>query len=302
MNPLVRKYLRSLFYHSLKQATNLRALFPGSSMRVPILVYHRVCPLHFTKQIPYANVYPDEFEKQIDYLRTNYQVITLGEYFRRVGSNQLHGDEVCVTFDDGFRDNYLYAFPILKHYGVAASFFLVTKYIGSVDLFPWVCLDEGGKADFEANRGSWLSMSWDEVGEMAASGMEFGTHSHTHRTSLSQMTEEEAANEIRNCTELFKERTGQTPAFFCFPHGTRRDYNRAHVNLLKSMGYKGALTTNIGRNLHSQDPYELNRLIIYEEDSFGEFKKKVRGAYDFVSTLQKGWLRVAGAAKYQDFK
>jgi peptidoglycan/xylan/chitin deacetylase (PgdA/CDA1 family) len=265
-------------------------------------VYHRVCPLYFKKQIPYANVYPEEFERQIDYLRSNYQAITLAEFLRRSNMKEIKGDEVCITFDDGFRDNYLYAFPILKRYEVPASFFLVTKYIGTGKLFPWVHLDNGGESHFRMQPEGWLPLTWDDVGEMAHSGMEFGTHTHTHRDSLTKMPEDEAPLEIRTCTELFKEKMGYTPTFFCFPHGTRRDYNLTHVNMLRSLGYLGGLTTNIGRNGLSQDPYELKRLIIYEEDPLWEFKKKVHGAYDFVGTLQKGWLSFAGASKYQDFK
>ncbi|MFN8009003.1 MAG: polysaccharide deacetylase family protein [Terriglobia bacterium] len=265
-------------------------------------MYHRVCPLFFDKQIPYANVYPEEFEKQIAFIAEKHEGVTVTEFLRRRSAGELTGNEICITFDDGFRDNYLFAFPILRKYGVPANFFLVTKYIGSDELFPWVPLDEGGKSDFSRHRENWIPMNWENVKEMMESGMEFGTHTHTHSHSLSELSLDVATQELKDCTALFKARTGLDPKVFCFPHGTTLDYNREHIEMIKSLGYQAALTTNIGRNSSSQDPFELKRLIVYEEDSLQEVKKKAQGAYDFVGTLQKGWLWIAGAKKYSDYE
>jgi peptidoglycan/xylan/chitin deacetylase (PgdA/CDA1 family) len=262
---------------------------------VPILVYHRVCPLYYKKEIIYANVYPEEFNKQMKYLMNHFEVITVSEYLERRSSNGLKGRELCITFDDGFKDNYLYAFPILKKYRLRATFFLTTGYIGSDTLFDWMHLDRGGKEDIVRNRQRWLPLSWEEVREMIEWGMEFGTHTHTHRDSLSRMAADEAEREIDESTRHFREKTGIEPQLFSYPHGTFKDYNTSHINILKAFNYRAALTTSIGRNGPCQDPYELKRIIVYETDSLREFRKKVTGAYDIAGSLQKLWLSVAGS-------
>jgi peptidoglycan/xylan/chitin deacetylase (PgdA/CDA1 family) len=294
MNPAARKKLRSISYATLKLITNASYLLPGDANKVPILVYHRTCPLYYRKEKAYANVYPKEFDRQAAYLKEHFEVVTVSEYLKRVASNNLAGREICITFDDGFKDNYLYAFPILRKHGLRATFFLTTKYIGADTLFPWMPLDRGAKADMLNNRERWLPLSWEEVKEMIEHGMEFGTHTHTHRASLSKMNAEEVKREIRQSTEAFIEHTGIHPEFFSYPHGTFKDYDESHIRILRLFDYKAALTTHIGRNGRSQNPYELKRIIVYEEDSFREFKKKVHGAYDITAILQKIWLNIAG--------
>jgi len=290
--------LREIAYSTLKLVTNVTYLFPSSRRKTPILVYHRVCPLYHKKKIPYANVYPEEFEMQMRYLKENFSVITVSEYLQKVQGRRIGGNEICITFDDGFRDNYIYAFPVLRRYGIKATFFLTTKYIGTDILFPWMSLDRGAKDDILTHRERWIPLSWEEVREMMGYGMEFGTHTHTHRVSLTKMDIHEARKEIEESTKLFIERLDTNPELFSYPHGTSKDYNNNHIEILKSCKYKAALTTNSGRNEISQDPYELKRIIIYEEDSFWEFKKKVHGAYDIAEKLQKVWLNTVGSKPY----
>jgi len=295
VNQKIRKKLRAISYNFIKLATNFSYFIPAKNKKIPILVYHRVCPLKYKKEVPYANVLPEQFDFQMNYLKNNFKIITVSEYLKKIQNNLILGNEACITFDDGYKDNYIYAFPILRKYFLRATFFLTTKYIGENTPFPWIIIDKGGKEDIYANRERWLPLSWNEVKEMMKYGMEFGTHTHTHRDSLSNMDKKEIEWEIKECTRIFKEKTGVYPELFSYPHGTFKDYNKTHIKLLKLYNYKGALTTNAGRNSVEQNPYELKRIIIYEEDSLWEFKKKVNGAYDIAGVLQKIWLKIAGA-------
>jgi len=295
MNKRLRKVLRELLYNGLKGVTELSYLLPKGRGNTPALVYHRVAPLRYRKAFSYANVFPENFDKQMAFLSDNFKTLTVSSFLDRARQGKISGDEVCVTFDDGFRDNYIYALPILKKYGVKATFFLATAAIGTERVFPWMAIDEGAKRDMAENLNRWLPLSWDEVREMREEGMEFGTHTHTHSRSLSRMSDEEAWKELRESTRLFADKLGFPPEVFSYPHGTSKDYNSAHVNMLKSLNYRGALATNIGRNALDQDLFHLKRLIVYEEDSLREVKKKVYGAYDVVEGMQRIWLRFAGS-------
>jgi peptidoglycan/xylan/chitin deacetylase (PgdA/CDA1 family) len=294
MNPRLRKTLRNVAHGMVRGLTSLTAPFLGGRGKVPILAYHRVCPLRYRKDMVYANVYPAEFERQMAYVKGRFDAITLTEYVRRAAAGAITGDELCITFDDGFRDNYLYALPILRTYRLTATFFLVTRYIGAPHLFPWMKIDDNGKRDAAAHPSRWLPLTWDEVREMMDYGMEFGTHTHTHRASLSRMTQEEAEREIRDCTACYREHIGTDPHLFSFPHGTTRDFDESHIRILTAEGYRAAVTTSAGRNEPEQELFRLKRLIVYENDTLREFRKKVHGAYDVTGSLQQLWLRVVG--------
>jgi len=293
MKKVLRQQIRLFAYHSLKLLSNFYYQ-KSSDIKIPIIVYHRVCPLYFKKNTVYANVYPEEFDKQMKYISENFEPITMYEFINRRKNNNLTGKEICITFDDGFKDNYLFAFPILKKYNLKATIFIVTKYIGSDKTFPWLKFDNGAINDLKINFNRWLPLSWNEIEEMMQYGIELGPHSHTHRTSLSKMTYNEAKDEIFNSTKIISDKLGYQPYVFCFPHGTTKDYNNQHINFLKLLGYKAAVTTMQGRNDMDVNPFELKRLIIYEEDTLNEFKKKVHGQYDFIGSLQKLWLNIFG--------
>ena len=77
-----------------------------------------------------------DFEKQIVHLVKNYKVISLDEIVERVKNKRSLRRCVAITFDDGFRDNYENAYPILRKYNVPAAIFLTTGYIDS-GTAPW---------------------------------------------------------------------------------------------------------------------------------------------------------------------
>jgi len=105
---------------------------------VPVLLYHRVNKgeedFSFISSV---RVSVKNFEKQIEYISQEFKAIHLRDIYNYI----LHGKKlpknaIAITFDDGYKDNYTYAFPILKHYGIPATFFLITGYINSRKI-PW---------------------------------------------------------------------------------------------------------------------------------------------------------------------
>lgn len=102
--------------------------------QVAIVMYHRVSP----ESHPWlgAALKPADFEKQIAYLRRVTEVMPLDSLVSRIMQGQsLPPKAVSITFDDGFKDNYTFAYPILRKYNLPATTFLTTGYIGSSDTF-----------------------------------------------------------------------------------------------------------------------------------------------------------------------
>lgn len=103
-----------------------------SHSRVAIVTYHRVSP----KSSPWlpASVEPEDFEKEIHYLHRVAEVVPLEWLVNQLCKKKLFpGVTVCVTLDDGYQDNYRFAYPILRKYGIPATIFLTTGYVGN----PW---------------------------------------------------------------------------------------------------------------------------------------------------------------------
>jgi peptidoglycan/xylan/chitin deacetylase (PgdA/CDA1 family) len=78
----------------------------------------------------------EQFDSQIAFFKRRFHMSTLGEVFAMIGGNAPRGTSVLITFDDGYRDNYTLAFPILRAHGVQGVFFLPTAFIGTGKL-PW---------------------------------------------------------------------------------------------------------------------------------------------------------------------
>ena len=116
----------------LKKSANGDLGFPFVKRRrsasVQILVYHRV-------NDEYDAIFPGVptrvFAEQMQYVAEHYSVCSLSEAVQRIRSNDLPANLVTITFDDGYRDNYLNAFPVLKRLSIPATIFLATDAIGS---------------------------------------------------------------------------------------------------------------------------------------------------------------------------
>ena len=104
-----------------------------------IFLYHRVCPEEERALV--ANVSPEEFEKQMIHLKKYFRFFSLEELVEIInepdGKIRQLGNIAVVTFDDGYKDNYVYAYPILNKYKIPATIFLPYDYIGQEDLFWW---------------------------------------------------------------------------------------------------------------------------------------------------------------------
>lgn len=100
-----------------------------SKTRLNILLYHRVLD-------KYDLLRPSEpdihwFDKQMRWVKRVFNVLDLADALKKLQANQLPPRAICITFDDGYKDNYQNALPILEKHGLTATFFIATGYLNN---------------------------------------------------------------------------------------------------------------------------------------------------------------------------
>ncbi len=230
--------------------------FQDTRMQVPILMYHYVSvPPPGSDAIRHdLSVTPVQFEAHLAYLRqAGYETVPLARLaYILTGQAPRPDKPIVLTFDDGYRDNYEYAFPLLHQYGYSGTFFPVTLPI-------------------DQNHPSYLT--WDMVAEMHRAGMEFGSHSYRH-SDLSGRDADFLVYEILGSKEAIEARIGEPVLFFSYPAGRYDDFT---IQVLESAHFWGAVTTEWGVEQSFNDRFELVRLRVRGSDTAAHLAEKLNG-------------------------
>ena len=220
------------------------------TLKVPILMYHYISvpPEDADKYRTDLSIAPDAFREQMAYLADNgFETVDLYDLSLAItGKRDLPEKPIIITMDDGYRDNFENAFPILQEFGLSATFFILTQPI---------------------DNGNEIYMSWEMVEEMANAGMRIEPHSKTH-ADLSSREREYVVYEILGSQETIAAHTGQTPRFFCYPGGR---YDETTIEVVSDLDFWGAVTT-AGGEWHGYDNrYEWSRLRMRNTTTLAEF-------------------------------
>jgi peptidoglycan/xylan/chitin deacetylase (PgdA/CDA1 family) len=249
--------------------------YPASGPSLRILTYHRVNDNHPGDRL---SVHPLSFEAQMAYLAENYAVVPLSDAIDELRAESLsHHRAVAVTFDDGYRDNFDIALPIMERNGVSATFFLVSELIGSSRRI----------ARYDPCCDSDQNLDWSQVRELAARGHTLGGHGRTHR-ELPSLTREEARREIEGCRTDIERKSGHRPRIFCYPRGSESPSVR---ELVASAGYDASCTVYPGANRFGCDFLALRRTEISGADDLEDFQLKLEGRFDRLHQLTQALQR-----------
>ena len=273
-----------------------RSLFdPG----LPILMYHSVSDDPESALSPYYRTVtsPRMFAVQMALLRAEgYRVVTLSEGLAMLADQaaKAEGPEqsakgrphppasnpVVLTFDDGFRDFLINAFPILQRHGFSATVYLPTAFIGD----DRSVLSNIDRRTFKARE----CLTWSEVAELHQAGIEFGSHT-VHHPRLVDLEWPEIENELRESKRAIEEHLGAATCAFAYPYAfpqAEKRFAKHFRDVLASSGYQSCVTTAIGRARVPVDPLCLPRLPMNGADDPALLEAKLTGAYDWLALPQ----------------
>ncbi|MFA6599670.1 MAG: glycosyltransferase [Candidatus Omnitrophota bacterium] len=234
--------------------------------RLLILLYHSVHP---AKQND-MNVLPAEFERHLDFLKQKYDIISLERAVELLKEGKaIPKPTVVITFDDGYRDNYQYAFRLLKAKKLPAAFFLLADE--SPGQRRTKHLDQAGFGDETA------LLSWAEAGEMAGAGMLIGSHGNSH-TRLGELEAGPVRDEMVSSKNLLESKLSSSVRYFSYPYGTREDFGDRERTLAQEAGYEAACSKIYGTNGPESDLFSLKRIGIESSDTLFTLRAKLNGA------------------------
>src|SRR5689334_6497898 len=224
----------------------------ADSLRVPILVYHSVMPHHpgQTAEQRVLSVDDSVFVAQMRYLVDGgYHVVPFAALVDALeGRDTLPARAVVITFDDGWENQYLHAFPILRRFGLTATFFVFTTPIGTDRKL----------------------MTWEQLRALQAAGMTVGSHTRTHPI----LPDYHAAlhNEVAMSRADIAQHLGRAPDFFAYPFGA---WDAQSAAWARTAGYRAARTYRGGAWNAPSDLYHLRAVPV--TDNMQAFERAVSG-------------------------
>ena len=301
------------FAHALLKYSGVTgAALRWQARRLPILMYHGLCPDEWAGEpwMPSYFTTVGRFTEQMRFLRERLFPMELVEAIRALQANRLPRHAVAVTFDDGYANNVTLAGPVLRDLGMPATVFVATGHLATGRLYnhdrlrlirQWqrqageapVALDLRASTVLVANRT--LDPLWEAVGGRLTSRqteslrpmtwaeltgappvLHFGGHTINHAI-LSRETDADAEREIAESVEELRARLRLPAAAFAYPNGQPADYTEREARVLRRLDVPCAVTTSAGRNDSDTSIFHLRRFPITLGHDRAAFESELSG-------------------------
>jgi len=271
-------------------------LCQSNGVQIPILMYHSISNHVDNHLHPYYRTVttPARFEQQMNFLsKEGYQAVTLSEAVRLLQEISLRNNlgfekeaslktfnsqhpMVVITFDDGLRDFYTTAFPILEKFSFKATVFVTTALINKNFLTGIECLRT------------------EEIRELAEKGIEFGSHTVNH-PQLKNLSTDNILHELSFSKSTMESLVNSPVTLFSYPYKFPEE-NQKFINKLEScmvsVGYSTVVTTIIGTFRMGDNLFFLKRLPVNECDDTRLLQAKLEGNYNWLHIAQLAYKKL----------
>lgn len=253
---LLIKRLALLFIALCLFIITLFSIFIAPNRTLPILMYHSITSARYKNSA--LTLPQDIFKKQMEYLsKHDYYVASLKDVARMMREGKdIPRNWVVLTFDDGFRDFYDNAYPILKKHRFNATAFVDVDCLGK----------------------SQNSLNWKEVEQLAQEDLiDIGAHSLSHRI-LPLLAPEEAKKEVFHSKLIIEEKLKEPVISFAYPYGAVDDSIK---EMVKEAGYEAAVGTAYQRGqFKNNDIHILKRVFVSRLSMYPfAFRSMISGYY-----------------------
>jgi len=213
-----------------------------------VVAFHRVNAVPDTSGL---SISPEAFEGFCCFFRRHFHVIPLRTFVERLERRESVKGLLAITFDDAYRDNFLRAAPILEQYGLPATFFVVSQWMGSDVVPAW---DHDHRV-----RHPW--MTWDEVRSLRRRGFDIGAHTRTH-VDLGRVNGSVAREEITGARRELEAQLGEPVDLFAYPYGGALNMMDSNRELVRAAGFRCCCSCHGGLAAPDTDPFRLRRMVV----------------------------------------
>ena len=247
--PAGRRAIKNVFYsgytHGMR-AIPRRLLAATHRQRVVVFCYHRVND----DMRDSLTVGVEQFDEQMDLLARLYPVVSIEDVVDGTFERDTSRPAVAVTFDDGYRDNWELAVPILARHRIPAAFFVSTGMIGT---------DRAFEHDLTRLGHGLPTMDWENLTRIQEMGFTIGAHTVTH-INCARVDAETLRRELTESRDTLRGRLGIERPIFAYPFGKREDITREGLAMVRELGYRGMLSAYGGANEGPIDPFGVLRI------------------------------------------
>ncbi|KZL89993.1 polysaccharide deacetylase family protein [Clostridium magnum] len=250
------KSVKEVYLNNVKYNNTIKEReFKGENLKyndksVPVLMYHSI---DYEKGNE-LRVPKGAFREQMSYLKQNgYTTLTLDElYDFFINNKPVPNKSIVITFDDGYKDNFENAYPVLKEFGFNATIFIITSTV-------------------DANKNYLTSP---QIKELEENGIDIESHTVKHE-QLDKLTYAEQLTTLKNSREYIEKLLGKQKKYTAYPFGK---WNDDTIKAVKEAGYSMVFTTESGWGNKSQGIYELHRVYVSANCNLKEFERRITDA------------------------
>lgn len=215
--------------------------------RAVVLYYHRI------GSTDVLTTSTEEFSRQLHYFKNRYECISLAELCSRLREGQaFRRRSIVITFDDGYRDNFTRAAPLLKEAHLTATFFVSTGFVQTERDFPHDLRDQNSSGRFP-------KLTWDDLRQMEMDGFEIGSHTVNH-VSLGKADSVMVEQEVYDSLAALNKELGLRERAFSFPWGKPQDISADAIESVRGAGYYAAVSACGGANTRGADAFGIRRV------------------------------------------
>lgn len=262
---------------------------------VAVLEYHNFSEGPVGMDDPWT-VSQGAFREQMAYLSQNCRVVSLKTFLQEIEQDKkIAENTVVLTFDDGYRSNYLLAFPVIKQYRVPVTIFIVGDYIekGRVGDYPALHWDEmkemkaSGLVDIQSHTYGLHELITDANGTQISSLMNYTTPSGTKETEAEHY--QRIQNDLNKSSQYIESHLGTRPDILSWPFGS---YDKKAMKAAKKAGFP-YMVSRVAYSNPVTSVDEANRLVVFPDMDMNAFKNLVHPRkVTFWEALQLQWVRL----------